>query len=211
MNTLQQNKITTLYNQYNTIIKPLMAEIEAREERMPLPIFNEIRAFNDHIARCYLEGTHSERINNELLKAERHITRITLDCFKCLNISLYKQIEKFEKQTRNIDLTVLNNGCFYPRYCELKRLAVNHIQNAKKQEGLNLDSSLNEFQIAYNTYREVEELIINHAESVKWARVRFTSKRILSILLWILSVVISGLLSLLISCDMLSQWFEYLI
>lgn len=68
MNTLQQNKITTLYNQYNTIIKPLMAEIEAREERMPLPIFNEIRAFNDHIARCYLEGTHSERINNELSK-----------------------------------------------------------------------------------------------------------------------------------------------
>lgn len=211
MNTLQQNKVKTLYNQYNTIIKPLMAEIEAREERMPLPIFNEIRAFNDHIARCYLEGVDSDRINNELSKAERHITRITLDCFKCLNISLYKQIEKFEKQTRNIDLTVLNNGCFYPQYCELKRTAVYHIQTAKKQEGIDIDSALNEFQFAYNTYREVEDLIIAHAESVKWARVRFTSKRILSIILWVLSVIISGLLSLFISCDIISQWMKCLI
>ena len=45
-------RITALYQDYNTVIKPLIAEVEARTEQFPLPLFNEIRALHDHIARC---------------------------------------------------------------------------------------------------------------------------------------------------------------
>ncbi len=45
--------VSPLYMEYNQVIKPLIAELEAREEASPQPLFNEIRALNDHIARCY--------------------------------------------------------------------------------------------------------------------------------------------------------------
>ena len=52
-------RIIAFYKEYNMVIKPLIAELEARTEQFPLPLFNEIRALHDHIARCY-----SERISS---------------------------------------------------------------------------------------------------------------------------------------------------
>ena len=78
-------RITALYQDYNTVIKPLIAEVEARTEQFPLPLFNEIRALHDHIARCYSDNISSEQIASEINKAEHHVVRIMLACYKCLN------------------------------------------------------------------------------------------------------------------------------
>ena len=40
-------RIVGLYKDYNSVIKPLIAEVEARTEQFPLPLFNEIRALHD--------------------------------------------------------------------------------------------------------------------------------------------------------------------
>ena len=103
-------QIIALYDDYNTIIKPLIAEVEARTEQFPLPLFNEIRALHDHIARCYFKDITPEQRNIEIHKAERHVLRIILDCYKCLNLSIHDSVLLFEKQTRHVDLTVLQNG-----------------------------------------------------------------------------------------------------
>lgn len=52
--TSDKNKISELYEIYLGLIKPLLSEIEANYEQFPEPLFNEIRAFNDHISRCYI-------------------------------------------------------------------------------------------------------------------------------------------------------------
>lgn len=93
-------QIIALYDDYNTIIKPLIAEVEARTEQFPLPLFNEIRALHDHIARCYFKDITPEQRNVEIHKAERHVLRIILDCYKCLNLSIHDSVLLFEKQTR---------------------------------------------------------------------------------------------------------------
>lgn len=59
-------QIIALYDDYNTIIKPLIAEVEARTEQFPLPLFNEIRALHDHIARCYFKDITPEQRNIEV-------------------------------------------------------------------------------------------------------------------------------------------------
>ncbi len=48
----QESLLHNLYNNYNNVIKPLIAVYEAREARLPTPLFNEIRAFN-HFHVCY--------------------------------------------------------------------------------------------------------------------------------------------------------------
>lgn len=205
MNPLFEVKSTELFNQYNQVIKPLIAEIEARSEAMPQPLFNEIRAFTDHIARCYFPDITNEKLDDELQKAGRHVVRITLDCFKCLNILLFKKVEEFERQTKNVDLKVLDNGEFYPKYKKLKRDAAETVKQAKLAESKDSTEALKLYDAAYNKYVELEDLLKGSAENVKWARVHFTVKRILKITAWVVSVIVSGLLSLLISCDLVRE------
>ena len=95
------SSLKPLYKSYNEVIKPLVAEIEARGQEFPLPLFNEIRAFNDHVAQCYWDDATDEKIKSETYKAERHITRIVLDCYKYLTLLLYDRVIKFEHQTKH--------------------------------------------------------------------------------------------------------------
>ena len=46
----------SLYEEYIYTVKALIAEVELKYESFPLSIFNEIRSFNDHIARCVDKG-----------------------------------------------------------------------------------------------------------------------------------------------------------
>lgn len=199
-----QSDIITCYTQYCDIIKPLIAQIEAQSEKFPLPLFNELRAFNDHIARCYYNNPSDKYIHEQISKARRHITRITLDCFKCLDGLLYQQIEQFEKQTKNIDLTVLDNGLFYPEYSRKKVEAAKIVREAKIQESFNTDYALSKYQDAFNLYSQITESINAVSEKAKWARVRFTTRRCITVVAWITSVIASAVISACLSCEIIS-------
>lgn len=199
------SKIQSCYEQYCGIIKPLIAQIEASSEKMPLPLLNEIRAFNDHVARCYYGNPSEEYIEEQVDKAVRHIVRMTLDCFKCLNVIQYQKIETFESHTRNVDLTVIDNGLFYPEYSRLKVEAERKVKDAKIAEASNLDEALNLFQESYNLYSRITELIDSVREKTKWAKVRFTTRRWLTIIGWIVSVLISAVVSAIFSCEIISS------
>lgn len=96
-----------------------------------MPLFNEIRVLHDHIARCYSDGITVERKSEEVQKARRHIVHIILDCYKYLNLTLHESLLLFERQTKNIDLTVLKNGEFYPKYRSLRIEAIQAVRRAK--------------------------------------------------------------------------------
>lgn len=200
-------RIAECYVQYCEVIKPLIARIEAYSEKFPLPLFNEIRAFTDHIARCYYRTPSDSYISEQIDKASRHILRISLDCFKCLIVIMFEQIEKFEKQTRNVDLTVIDNGTFYPEYSRLKVEGAATVRRAKTLESYDIVNALREYEKAYDTYDRLIDIINKVKESVRWARVRFTTRRILTVLAWIASVVISAVISALFTCELFSQLF----
>lgn len=163
----QSRQIKNYYEQYCAVIKPLIAQIEALSEKIPIPIFNEIRAFNDHIARCYFKSPSDEYIAIQLDKAQRHITRITLDCFKCLNVILFQQIELFEHQTRNVDLTVIDNGTFFPEYSRRKLAAAKAVKEAKLLEAQNIDEALIKYQDSFNLYSDIIDSVDEIGEKVK--------------------------------------------
>lgn len=198
-------RITACYVQYCEVIKPLIAQIEAYSEKFPLPLFNEIRAFNDHIARCYYRNPSDSFIDEQIDKASRHILRITLDCFKCLIVIMFEQIERFEQQTRNVDLTVIDNGTFYPEYARLKTDGAATVRRAKTLESYEIENALREYEKAYDIYDRIIKNINTVKESVRWARVRFTTRRILTLLAWVASVIISAIISALFTCELFSQ------
>ncbi len=203
-----QPSLKELYKSYNEVIKILIADFEAREETFPLPIFNEIRAFNDHVAQCYRDDISDDDIKGELQKAKRHISRIIFDCYKFLNVSLFEKVKKFENQTKSIDLTLIDNGLFYPRYRDLKNRTKNKVREARKTESKNNNAAFELYQEAYNLYCELEELIETHGQDIQWARWKFRLKRLLKFLGWLLTAIIAGFLALLISCDYIRTFFH---
>ena len=192
-------RIIALYKEYNMVIKPLIAELEARTEQSPLPLFNEIRALHDHIARCYSERISSNQVDSEIHKAERHVTRIMLDCYKCLNLSLHDEVLLFERQTKNVDLTVLQNGTFYPKYKTLRTKATKMVRKAKSLESLDTQSALDTYQNSYNLYCDLENVIEEVVPDLHWARIRFSVRKSMQVLLWILSAIASGVISIILA------------
>lgn len=211
MTDADTHRIAESYIQYCEVIKPLIARIEAESEKIPLPLFNEIRAFNDHIARCYYNNPSEQYINDQIDKASRHIVRMTLDCFKCLIVIMFQRIELFEKRTKNIDLTVIDNGTFFPEYSRRKVEAATAVNKAKLIEAIDINLALAEFERACNIYTDIVDSIDKINESVKWAKVRFSTKKILTAIAWILSVIISAIISALFTCEIFSSFFSNLL
>lgn len=197
MNPTFFERLTPLYNEYNDVIKPLIAEIEVRFEHFPTSIFNEIRAFNDHVSRCYLKPNNEEWINSQIHKAEGHIERIILDCYKFLNVSLYDSvIKKFDKEYKGVDLSNINNGDFLIQHKKLTREIVIKLKDAKSKEVLEDKSeSIAIYEEVHNKYTELEDLIEQNCRNLFWAKGKFYRNKIGNVILWLTSAILSGIVS----------------
>jgi hypothetical protein len=179
----------------------LIADIEARYQKFPDSLFNEIRALNDHVARCYTENYADEQIENEINKAESHILRITFDCYKYLDAWFHDYIVKFEKKYANrIDITLINNGEFAPKFRKIQSDALKEVKKAKKAESVDKQMSFNSYQEAYNIYSNLEELIDSNICQFSWAKIRKRANRTITFVVWLVSVVISSIITILIGC-----------
>lgn len=180
--------LSELYRPYTEVIKPLLALIEAEREEFPLPLYNEVRALNDHVARILSdECTNPEE---EFNRAQRHISRLNLDCFKWLNITFEEKLSAFRKDLRNIDFTKINNGEFYTPFkrhiIEAKRL----VKEAKilESKGATQDALVS-YQKAFNEYCDAQEM----TEAIDWIWVRklySKTRPIIRAILWLMIFLI---------------------
>ncbi|MHB1254124.1 MAG: hypothetical protein ACYCZ1_08145 [Candidatus Humimicrobiaceae bacterium] len=47
--------IKDLYQDYNNCVRPLIVLVETQTNKFPIGLLNEIRAFNDHISRAFID------------------------------------------------------------------------------------------------------------------------------------------------------------
>ncbi len=219
MNKQQSEILRGLYQNYNQI-KPLIAEVEVRSQKFPLPVFNEIRAFNDHIARCYLDDIEEKRIDVELSKAQTHITRIILDLYKYLIVFLDDEIKRFEHQTKNLDLTKIGSGEFYSSYRQNKKQALDNIRQSKSlenQKKVDFSEIVRSYEKAYNDYSETVRIIESNLGPIDKLRVNIVyepiKKTFLSTAKWILLTIVSSIISILLTIwffDSIKEWINNL-
>jgi hypothetical protein len=212
METYLHKELLPLYKTYNEAIKPLIADIEIHYEKFPLPIFNEIRAFNDHISRCYREPLDENIIREQITKAKGHIERILLDCYKFLNVFYYdKTIARFERSTKYIEITSIDSGEFYPKYKNIRNEIATNIKNAKDKERFNKVQAILLYESAYNQYDDLDKLLENNRDKINWAIVKFTSKKVLSFLGWLGAAIVSGIISSsFVPWDKILKWIIFI-
>jgi hypothetical protein len=206
-----------MYVAYSDTIKPLIAEIEARFEEFPISILNEIRAYNDHIARCYrVIRENPDRteyvksfIDSQTEKAGGHIERIILDCYKYLNIKLHETVvSRFEARTKRIDLSTVSDGTFYIEYKKLRKEAVSRLKDAKLTEVTDKADSMTLYQLVHNTYTSIEDLIIENDTHIHRASIRHTRRSVLEAFMWTLSVILSAAISAMAPWGCLLNFFK---
>lgn len=206
MNDKQHKKLKELYQNYNKVVKPLLATVEASYHVISISVINEIRLFNDHIARCYIDDIETERIDNELIRAESHITRTTIDLFKYLIVYFFDEIERFEKQAKHLDLIKIDNGKFYLKYRSLKKQAREKYRKSKlieeKQQTDFFEIAKN-YEEVFNIYSELIDLIESDLGPISKLRENLIygpiRKSILTTAKWILLTIFSTVVSILLT------------
>ena len=201
MDETSHSEFVSMYKTYIEVINPLIIEIEIRKGEFPISVLNELRSFTTHISRYIVNPTNENGKNSkELLKAESHLDRILLDTYKYLIITLNDIcIDKFHKKTKKIDLTLINSGNFLPRYNELVKNATNALKLAKKTDSENSEklNTTKLFADCLDKYLELENFISDSEQHIHWAKCRKVKISIFSVLLWFLSIIVSGIISIL--------------
>lgn len=185
-----------LYQQYNDPVKPLLAEIEAVYEKFPLPLYNEIRAMNDHVARA-VTAENDKKAVIQLEKAASHINRITRDCYKFLNVYYKREAERFDKLIYTIEPNTTEDFQRMADYGKLSDEATNLVEHAKKNEHLVSDEeTYANFEKAYNAYKDLHRFIAKYRRVVfsirRKKRIKIVGSVIFSIFTFLLGCIITN-------------------
>lgn len=173
----EDDRIASIFDSYQNIIAPFIFQLEILDGEYPIEILNEIRAIFTHLAR----SANSDSIDvyeDNIIKAERHIKRATLDCFKYLCVSYDDHYKEFEKMYNGIDLSFVDNGQFLPELCKKRKNSIELLQTAKKKE-LNtstVEDVFHDYELAYNAYSEVYTMINSSYEKFENLKIRAIKK-----------------------------------
>ena len=173
-------RIADILNDYRNTVKPLLADIQARrtDSKLPDNFLNEIRALNDHIARCYRKDISLDFIDSELTKAEGHLRRLIYDCFKQLNIYISDTLEYKENKYYSEMWLTHKKGVFWTDYSKYRKYAQQYVIEAKKSESIDSDRAMSLYENAFLNYRRAEELLL---ENKTMLRISLVNKCILKV------------------------------
>lgn len=156
-----EKRISRILTDYRETIKPLLSDIKARNGGgLPNNFLNEIRALNDHIARCYRPDIKQQDVDAELTKAEGHLRRLVYDCFKQLNIYICDTLVRKEKMFYSDLWLTHNDGKFWVEYSKNRKYAQINVIKAKKAESIDSDKAMTLYEKAFQNYRHAEDLLI---------------------------------------------------
>lgn len=185
-----------LFQQYREVVKPLLALVEAVYEKFPIPVYNEVRAFTDHLSRCYGEDGAMKSVDDvrgQLEKASHHIKRTIYDLYKLLIISGKKELESFERRTRRLDLrTVDSDGSFSAEFIKMRERAIELTVNAKMIEAKgDAGAAYEAYDKAYLAYLALHKLIINIGPRIRYAKAKWYVSKLWAVVAFVIGAILS--------------------
>jgi hypothetical protein len=157
-------RIRDIYKIYIDVICPYIVQYETLSNKFPIEILNEIRAVFTHLSKYNLSDNDSMRGRN-LSKAEGHIKRSILDCYKYICTAYEDEYSKFDKRYENTDLSFVDNGEFLPKLIEARNNAKHLFFDARKtdltvdsDDETNTDEAYVKYEKAFVAYSSVYDL-----------------------------------------------------
>ena len=159
-------EISEVYKFYEKRVKPVISYLQAMYDTMPMEFLLEIYSAFDHIKRFYIDKENEKEV---AYAAINHLKRATLDCFK-IHLKLFNdEILTFEN---NYDLTLLDNGSYYPKFVAKKHEIYNLAYKARLE--YKKSNTEDEFELWENIYISISEFRItfidNYKDDINWVK-----------------------------------------
>jgi len=198
-----EERLENIYKEYVNVICPYIVDYELLTNTFPDAILNEIRAIFTHLSKYYLSGDAKAKERN-LQKAEGHVKRTILDCYKYICVAYEDKYAEFDRRYRRVDLSLVDNGEFLSRLLEARKNAIALMKDAKKSD-LRLDSddeksqdaAYAKYEKAFVEYSSVYELVSGSYKKLENVKKKAIFKDFFAIGGWIIGII--GLIFSLVS------------
>jgi len=160
--------VKKVFEFYNNRVKPLYCEIEARNNTLPAELLFEIHAAFDHLKRYHI-GEETETIACD--RAHSHLKRGLLDAFK-LKLKYFNEDAR-QMMSCKADLTLIDNGAFYPAFVADRHKIIEMAKEARLKEA-NRDRE-HAFVCWVNTALAIDEFTEKHFarhDHLSWAQLK---------------------------------------
>lgn len=186
-----ENRLKNAYDTYIHIVCPMIMQLEDLTSSFPVSILNEIRAFTTHTAKISFANEISIKEDN-LIKAERHVKRMLLDCYKYMCIAYDDKYNEYQNLYKNVDLSIIDNGNFLRKLVSDKKKVNDKIHNARLEE-LSIENNeqhiFEHYEEAYNMYSELIIFIESRLTLLDEAKHKYTRRTVVNYIFGSVGVV----------------------
>ena len=183
--------IAKIYEFYEANVRNAVSSVQAANDSIPMEFLIEIYAAFDDMKSFYIDGQAEAEVAKEVLS---HLKRATLDCYKTHLVLFNKEVQKLEN---NYELTLLDNGNYYPKFLVKKHEI--HKFASEAREGKPRITTEQEFELWKNIFNRIDDfrqkMISEYENKIQWTRKESRVKKIKSDIKNILIGFISGILS----------------
>lgn len=190
-----EERVENIYRKYIDVICPYILQYELLSNTFPIEILNEIRAVFTHLSKHNLSNDDSVKRKN-IQKAEGHIKRAILDCYKYICMAYEDRYAEFDRRYKRADLSLVDSGEFLPQLLEARRNAIALMKEARKTDllinsdaELTQDGSYEKYEKAFVAYSLVYDLIDNSYKKLENVRKKALFKDYLAIAGYIIGIL----------------------
>jgi hypothetical protein len=203
MNQIQLKAIEAISQSYLHNFKPLLQVLKVRMKgKYPQNCLNEIRAINDHIARCYRDNMSDEDITTELRKAEGHLQRLAYDCYKQLIVYQTADIKHTVKWFYSSRWPRIGKGELWNTYLDNYKFARKNEKDAKRSESINSDEALRLYDLSYYQYQTILEVFKKYKWQIYLSAIVRLLERITKGIYWLIVTIILSIIATILA------WFD---
>jgi hypothetical protein len=183
--------IAKIYEFYEANVRDAVSSVQAANDSIPMEFLIEIYAAFDDMKFFYVDGQEEAGVAKEVLS---HLKRATLDCYKTHLVLFNRELQKLED---SYELTLLDNGNYYPKFLAKKHEI--HKFASEARAGKPRISTEQEFDLWKNIFNCIydfrQEMIDGYKSNVQWAKKESRAKRTKADIKTLLIGFISGILS----------------
>lgn len=174
-----EDMLVDIYAQYRKSVLLLLQKLEDIDGKRSINSQNEMRAMVDHISRCFMDGIEECDVVEELHGARSHMKRLTLDCYKELEVYYYDVAKKFyeeppEETEKYLEadegfcttFVKLDGGNFWQKFCKHREGAIEETRLAKEAETISTEEAYKHYEKMVDEYLSLEKLLDDYHDGL---------------------------------------------
>ena len=204
----QENRINSLYVEYQNDIKPLTFYVERKFHKFPKGLLKEFRDVFDHISRCYEEDVTDQYKEENIQKAENHFNRIKLDTYKYVSDYKKREFVRWKRKYAKYDLQNINDGNFWGTILDLEDEGERIFSEARSMESKDIAKSCEMLQESTLKYDKIFELIDEKRKFILKAKFKYRKVTLINRFIGFLVGVAGGVAATYLWETVIRQFFK---